>query len=325
MSPRARVLALVSVAAAGAAVLAVGGALVQGGTESRAKGEAHRPTEPPALQLNVYGSGRRADALRAGERAYETGDAAEARRTFESVLRRDPASIEAAVGAAITAWPEGTTERLKDLVAEHPDSALARLDLGFALVAEGKVEAAKQEWREAERRDPDSPAALEAETLLHPEMARGRPFFIPRADPPARIDRLPIEARLATLRRRARAGGASDWILYGSALQRVGRPLSARAAFDRAVQLAPDNLDALVAAAVARFDKDEPAAAFSRLGPLARAHPRSPVVRFHLGYLLLWLRQVDEAKRQLRLAADAGVKTVHGATARRLLARLVER
>ena len=321
VAPRARVLGIVALAAAALAALAVGGAVIQGrGYETQ--GEAHRPTEPPPLELSVFGSGEAAQALRAGERAYERGDAAEALARFASAARSRPRSIEAAVGAAIAAWPDGTTERLRDLAAEHPESGLVRLHLGLVLAAEGDDEGAADAWRDAERIDPDSPAALQAESLLHPEMPRGRPYFIPVARRDPTLDRLPVGERLETLRRRARSGGADAWIAYGAALQRVGRPISARVAFDRAAALAPRSVEARAAAAVARFDKDDPSAAFARLGPLARSNGRSPVVRFHLGYVLLWLRRVDEAKRQLALALETGPRTVHGREAKRLLAVL---
>ena len=322
MSQRARALVLVALAGAALAAIAVGGAVMQGrGYETQ--GEAHAQMEPPALELDVFAGGRAADAIRAGERAYERGDAAEASARFETALRVDPGSIEAAVGAAIAAWPDGTTDRLRELVERHPGSGVARLHLGFALAAEGEVDDARAAWREIERVDPDSPAALEAENLLHPEMPRGRPFFIPTAPSDPALDRLPVEARLAELRRRTRLGSgsrrAAAWIAYGAALQRVGRPVSARVAFDRALALAPASAEAATAAAVARFDKDDPSLAFSRLGPLVRTHGRSPVVRFHLGYLLLWLGQMDEAKRQLRLAREAGPRTARGKDAKRLL------
>jgi hypothetical protein len=58
-----------------------------------------------------------------------------------------------------------------------------------------------------------------------------------------------------------------------------------------------------VAAAVGAFDKADPAIAFGRLGPLARRFPHEPSVRFHLGVLLLWTGRIDEAARQLGLAA----------------------
>ena len=321
MAPRARVLGIVALAAAALAAVAVGGAVIQGrGHEPQ--GEAHRPNEPPALELSVFGSGTAAQALRAGERAYEEGDAAEALARFESAARVRPGSVEAAVGAAIASWPDGTTERLRELAEEHPESGVVRLHLGLALAAEGDEAAARRAWREAERVEPDSPAALQAESLLHPEMPRGRPYFITSAGADPRLDGSSVRERLATLRARTRSGGADAWIAYGAALQRAGRPVSARIAFDRAVALAPRSVAARTAAAVARFDKDDPSAAFGRLGPLARSNGRSPVLRFHLGYVLLWLRQVEEAKRQLALAAEAGRRTVHGREAERLLTRL---
>ena len=320
---RARVIALVTLAALALAAIAVGGAVIQGRAfENDEAGEAHRPAEPPPLQLAVYESGALAEDLRAGERAYETGDAREAADRFDAALRRDPESVEAAVGAAIAAWPDGTTESLRELVETHPESGVARLHLGLAVFAEGDAEGARAAWRIAERVDPDSPAALEAESLLHPDMPRGRPFFVPSRASDVRADRLDVEERLERLRARARADGTDAWIAYGAALQRVGRPLSARLAFDRAVAEDPTSVEARTAAAVARFDKDDPARAFSRLGPLSREHGRSPVVRFHLGYVLLWLGQVEEAKRQLGLAVSAGPRTTHGRDARRLLARL---
>ena len=76
------------------------------------------------------------------------------------------------------------------------------------------------------------------------------------------------------------------------------------------------------AAAVARFDKANPSAAFSRLGPLARRFPRAPTVRFHLGLLLLWMGQVDQAKAQLRQAKTIAPDDPLGREADRFLTRL---
>jgi Flp pilus assembly protein TadD len=94
----------------------------------------------------------------------------------------------------------------------------------------------------------------------------------------------------------------SGRLLYGVALQRLGRPVSARRVFAEALKRAPNDVDALVADAVGRYEKSNPTAAFSRLGPLTRRFPQAATVRFHLGVLLLWQRDVKEAKRQLRLA-----------------------
>jgi Flp pilus assembly protein TadD len=155
-------------------------------------------------------------------------------------------------------------------------------------------------------------------------MAPGRPSFVPAVGLPARLERLPLAKRLADLDRRARTGGARAWLLYGAAHDRLGHRVSARRAYDRAVALDPESVDARTAAAVIRFDKDDPTRAFSRLGPLAGDHPRAAIVRFHLGLLLLWLPNVEEARRQLRLAGQASPETVYGREAKRLLARLAQ-
>jgi tetratricopeptide (TPR) repeat protein len=262
-----------------------------------------------------------ARALRRAERAYDRGDRPAARQQFTALLEQHPESLQAAVGAAITAWPTATVSRLRQLAAEHPRSSLVQLHLGLALYASGDDRGAAAAWRRALEVEPDTPSAVRAEDLLHPEMAPGRPFFYPSFGPRLDLGGAPA-SQLDTLRRVAARGGVRDKILYGVALQRVGRFVSAREAFAAARASAPQSLDAQVADAVGRFTKAAPADSFSRLGPLAEAHPRSPVVRFHLGLLLLWLREVKEARRQLQRAADADRGGFYGKEARALLSRL---
>jgi tetratricopeptide (TPR) repeat protein len=326
MSPRARVAAIVAAVCVLAVGATVAGALVQG---REAGGEVHgqttteavRPERPP-LELAVLDrDDAEARALRAAERAYERNDTAAALRRFRAVLARDPASVEAAVGVAVAGGPTGTTRRLAGIVDEHPTSAVARLNHGLALLADGDPEAAADEWREAERRDPDSPAALRAEDLLNPRSPPGRPqFFL--ADFPRDVERLPAQRRLAELRARAQGGDARSWLALGSALESAGRRVSAQRAYDRALELDRSSLDARVAAALSRFDKDDPSRAFSRLGPLASANPEAPVVRFHLGLMLLWLPDLEGARRQLELAREEAPRGYYGRQARRILARL---
>lgn len=282
MNPRTRARFAVAVVALAAAALAVGAAIVQGRAD-------HDPGEPPPLELNAA-----SPALRAAEAAFERGDRRGARARFEALLERDPGSLEAAVGLAVASWPDGTVERLRGLSEEHPGSGLVRLHLGLALFTQGERAEAEREWAEAERRDPDTPAALRAEDLLHPEMAPGRPFFYP----------------------------ASDRLAEGVALQRAGRPVSALRAFERSLAADPDSLEAQVAVAVASFDKDEPAQAFSRLGPLAGEHPEAEIVRYHLGLVLLWIRALDEAEEQLSRASQGAGS--YARLAQDLLARVEE-
>jgi tetratricopeptide (TPR) repeat protein len=330
MSQRARIAVLVAVLCAVAAAVAIGGALLLG-DDSDAAADASGTTaatgpaepEPPALELAVNDrDDPQARQLRRAEGLYERGQTEEAQRRFERILAADPDSVEAAIGAAITTWPQGTVRALQTLAADHPDSAVARLNLGFALLAEGDLEAAKAAWKDAQEADPDTPAALSAEDLLNPQSPPGRPqFFVD--DYPTDVAGMGIEERIATLTRRAeKSNTPRAWLLLGSTLEQAGHRISARAAYDRAVRLDPESLDAKVAAAVGRFDKDTPSDAFSRLGPLARDNPDAAVVRYHLGLLLLWLAQLDEAREQLQQAKDAEPDGFYGRQAERLLTRL---
>jgi Flp pilus assembly protein TadD len=135
------------------------------------------------------------------------------------------------------------------------------------------------------------------------------------------VTRLAPAAQLAALERNARGHDVRAKLLYGLALQRLERPLSARRQYSAAARLAPRNPEALVADAVGRFDKAHPERAFSRLGPLTRRFPRAATVRFHLGVLLLWLGQLKEARRQLNAAA-AMADSPLAREAKRLLTRL---
>jgi tetratricopeptide (TPR) repeat protein len=316
VSPRTRIRLIVGGLALVAAAVVAGVALI-------GRGDGSPGEKPPVLELSVLlGDDSEAQALRAAERSYDSGRTDDARAQFAALLRDHPESLEAAVGAAVSAWPDGTLERLRELEASHPESALVHLHLGLALYAEGQQDEAAAEWREAVEVEPDSQSAVRAGDVLHPDMAPGLPSFFTTLEPPPRLTGKSPQEQLDELEAAARGGGADEWILYGTALQRVGKPISARAAFDRALELAPDRLDAKVAAAVGRFDKDDPSAAFSRLGPLARDDPDSALVRFHLGVLLLWIRDVQDARAQLEKAAATMPVSLYSREAKSLLSRL---
>jgi tetratricopeptide (TPR) repeat protein len=316
VSPRTRIRLIVGGLALVAAAVVAGVALI-------GRGDGSPGEKPPVLELSVLlGDDSEAQALRAAERSYDSGRTDDARAQFAALLRDHPESLEAAVGAAVSAWPDGTLERLRELEASHPDSALVHLHLGLALYAEGRQDEAAAEWRKAVEVEPDSESAVRAGDVLHPDMAPGLPSFFTTLEPPPGLTGKSPQEQLDELEAAARGGGADQWILYGTALQRVGKPISARAAFDRALELAPDRLDAKVAAAVGRFGKDDPSAAFSRLGPLARDNPDSALVRFHLGVLLLWIRDVQDARAQLEKAAATMPVSLYSREAKSLLSRL---
>jgi predicted Zn-dependent protease len=209
-----------------------------------------------------------------------------------------PRPLATDVRMALRAWPNGTIPRLQRLASANPRSGLVRVNLGLALFWARRNAAAVASWRDAARVDPDSPSAIRAGDLLHPGSPPGLPFFVPSGRVDARLGR-------------------------GLAFQRDGRPVSAERAFAGAARAAPDDPQTLVAAAVSRFRKDDPARAFSRIGPLADRFPHSQTVRFHLGLLSIWIGDFREAKRQLELARDEGPQTKLGREAKTLLASLV--
>lgn len=326
MSSRQRILAVVAVCAVAAGATAGTVAWVgRGATTPAAAEESAREGAPPLALDVLVEDAAEATELQRAIRLYQDGRRGEARSAFERVLERDPESLYAAVGVALSRWPDGTLADLGRLASAHPESALVRLHQGLALFWLRQDAAAKAAWQEAETVEPDSAAALRAESLLHPEMPQARPFFVPGAAlGPDIADLQPLQ-QLAALEARAKAEGTAEaWILYGVALQRAGRPVSAVAAFDRAVEADPESAEAQAGAAVARFDKDDPSRTFSRLGPLSQRFPDAAVVRFHLGLCLLWLSDVAGAREQLEQAAQDEPQSIWGQEAARLLERLEE-
>jgi tetratricopeptide (TPR) repeat protein len=314
VTSRARLYAVVAASALAAAGLTVGITLAtRTPTPKRPAGQAGSP--PLVLDLGVR-TDREARALRRAANLYNGGKHGQAVRIFN----RYP-SLEAEVGAALASWPGGF-DRLASLVRAHPRSAVAQLHYGLGLYWRGDVPEAKAAWRAARKAQPDTSYAQRAEDLLYPRFPRGLPTFVPSFTAPAILDRLSPPKQLAYLERLAAAGGVRGKLLYGVALQRLGREVSALREFEEATALAPRDPEPQVAAAVARFDKADPSRTFSRLGPLAQRFPRSQSVRFHLGLCLLWLGSVAQAKQELRLARGLGSRTPLGIEARRFLTQL---
>jgi Flp pilus assembly protein TadD len=214
----------------------------------------------------------------------------------------DPTALpEVARGVreALAAWPAGTVRRLRILAARYPDSGLVRLELGVALALSGQGEDAARAWRDAERVQPDSPSAVRAQDLRYPNTPPGLPPFVPTF-------------RTAGDERRLH-------LLRGIRFQQALRPLAAEREFAAAAKAAPNDPEALTALAVGLYDKDRPARAFSRLGPLVRRFPRAQTVRFHLGLLLIYFGDAARARKELALARAEGPETPLGKRAQRLL------
>lgn len=323
MSARVRVLAVVALAAVAAVAATVGGTLLQTrGETATVPGAVSKPRAGAPLLLLDFGVRDDAEAkeLARAQALYSKGRRAEAEAIFS---RYD--SLEAKLGAAFARWPAGSLDAVKRLVAAHPGSSLAELELGWALYWSGRNADAVAAWRRAETLQPDSPAAVDAQTALHPEMIPDLPYIVTgRSFPPA-LTNLPAAAQLRALAGAAARPDAEAKLRYGVFLWNLRRPVSAERQLAAAAKLAPHDPVVRTAAAVAAFSKENPVRAFGRLGPLTGEFPRAAVVRFHLGLLLLWTRKVQKADRQLRLAVAADPTSVYATQAKTLIRALARR
>ena len=266
----------------------------------------------PPLELDFgLRTDAQARALARAETLYNDHHAAAAAKIF---ARYD--SLEAQIGSAFAAWPRHGLDTLKRIVAAHPGSALAELHLGLAYYWSGRDADAAVAFKRTETLEPDTPYALSAASILHPNMPRQPlPLFVPSSPQPD-------VTTVTALRARAAGHDVVARIYYGLALQRLGRAISAERAFAAAAAIAPDDPEALAAAAVGRFSKEHPARAFAQLGPLAQRFPHAAVVRFHLGYLLLWIGARKQAAKELKLARADAPGSVYARYATTLLAAL---
>jgi tetratricopeptide (TPR) repeat protein len=312
VSRRLRIALVAAVALAAASGVALGAVLVRGGEE-----DADRPSGVPPFVVDLgVRTDPEASALRRAAQAHGRGPRQRAAR-----ILAPQASLQARVGAALATWPDGSRARLEQLARANPASGAVLFHLGLARYWEGDREGAVDVWRTTRTRAPNSAYGIRATDLLFRRFPPGLPSFIPSFRADRSVTRLAPAAQLAALERNARGRDVRAKLLYGLALQRLERPISARRQYSAAARLEPENPEALVADAVGRFDKAHPERAFSRLGPLTRRFPRAATVRFHLGVLLLWLGQLEGARQQLNAAADR-TNSPLAREAKRLLTRL---
>ena len=315
MGARARVLAIVAIAAALAAAAVVGVTLLQTrGDKTTAAGAVTKPRAGvPSLWLDF---GVRDDAetraLTGASRLLADGRLRAAAAVFGRYH-----SVPAQIGAAFARWHDGGLDAVKRVVAAHPDSPVAQFHLGMAYLWSGRVADAVSTWQRLDARHPDAPESVEAENLLYPDLAPGLPLLVT----PLTLPSAPTAAaQLRLLARDASHPDANAKLRYGTALWRLDRRVSAERQFAAAARLAPHDPLALTLAAVGLFSKRDPVRAFSRLGPLTGVFPRAAVVRLHLGLLLVWTRRPAKGEQQLRLAVRDEPRSVYAVVARKILA-----
>jgi predicted Zn-dependent protease len=225
--------------------------------------------------------------------------------------------VQAQIGAAFAKWPDLDT--VEGIAAHHPDSAVAQLHLGLALIYARRDADAAKTLRSVVAKFPDSPAAVDAESFLYGRDVPGLPYIVVDAPVPQAPT---LAQQVAIAARNAKRGGAQAQLVYGVMLWKLQHRISASRWLDAAARRDPSPVT-LTAAAVSSFTKRDPTAAFARLGPLTGRYPNAPVVRFHLGLLLLWTHQVRKARAQLQIVAASHPDSLYGNQARKLLSALV--
>jgi len=207
----------------------------------------------------------------------------------------------AEIRAAMAQSAKRAALALEPVEQDAPKDPAVQFNYGVALFCAGYLNEAEQAFRAAKQAGRDTFYEMRADEFLHPQ------FFVPQ-------DGLyPI----------FEPTGSDPLLARGVVLQRGGHQHSAERLYARAARLRPGSDEALVAAAVGRFDEDNLSASFSRLGPLVRRFPHSQTVRYHLGLLLAWTGQRAQAIQEFRLARAAGPKTTLGREANTFLGGLV--
>jgi len=310
VAPRTRVYATVLAAA----VLAAGGVVAVTWLQARGEstaGATLKPRQgiPPLLFDFGLRNDREAQDLARGASLLKAGKRAQAQALFARYH-----DVQAQLGSAFARWPD--LDDVERIAAQHPDSAVAQLHLGLALVYMGRDRDAAATLKRVETQFADSPSSVDAENLLYSGDFPGLPYLIvPVAVPSAPT----LAQQVAIAARAARSGDAQAKLRYGVMLWRLQHRVSARRWLDAAAKRDP-SAETLTAAAVSAFTKRNPVAAFGRLGPLTGRYPDAPVVRFHLGILLLWTHQLAKAKTQLHVVATSHPDSLYGKEAQKLLA-----
>jgi tetratricopeptide (TPR) repeat protein len=221
-------------------------------------------------------------------------------RTTPLIASGVPTSRAGAVRAAFALPGKRAALALEPVAQAAPKDPVVQFNYGVALFCAGYVDEAAQAFRTAKTVGRDTIYEMRADEVLHPQ------YFTP-------TDGLyPVFQQTRPNR----------LLAQGVLLQREGHQHSAERLYLRAARRQPKSDEAQVAAAVGRFDEDNLVASFSRLGPLVKRFPKSQSVRFHLGLLLAWTGQRDEAVRQFRLARALDPSTELGREAAAFLNRL---
>jgi tetratricopeptide (TPR) repeat protein len=225
-----------------------------------------------------------------------TPDQLQPQRGRPPVPKTFPSPASAAMSRAFASWPKGSVPTMVRLARLHPKDPVVQFYTGVALYWAGYGADAAQALQRTKNVGRDTIWEQNADDFLYPQYLQGVPIFTPQ-------ERNPL-------------------LLEGSQLQQRGHQHSAERLYQRAARAAPKDAEAQVAAAVGLFAKDNLAASFSRLGPLAERFPRSQIVPYYLGLMLGWIGERDAAVAQFRKVVQLGRSTSLGRQALAFLSKV---
>lgn len=335
--PRGRLLVAVAVAVAVAGIVVALALLATGGDEPKASPAATRaattkplpgvpqlvvelPADAPSDPAERVAWARDRVAAEPGAEAALLLAAAESAAGDRAAATAALAGVEtpdADAARALLAYdrdaPEPAIAALARLHDAEPDNGLIGFAYGAALLWSGQRARGEDVLRAVRDAAPESFHGIAADNLVHPSAPPGYPPFVTAVPVPDR----PLAALLAAAR--AAPADAQAQIDAGAALLAAGRRLDAADAFDAALQADPSALEAKVGRIIATYGKDHPERSFGQMGPLVRDNPSDPSPRLHLALMLLWIKDLDTARAELRQVANADPNGRLGAVAQRFL------
>jgi hypothetical protein len=311
---RRRLLIVVAIALAVGLAAAVGVVLgTRGGGSAAATtgGGSCRPLSgAPPLALQLPG-----DVAPIGSQAV----ARAARRLLS------PGDVRIAVARAVLAYPSrGGDATLRTLHGLDQAQPVVRLYEGLTELWAGHCGQAVSALRQVRTSDMYGFYGTIADNTLHaPGQRANYPIYVPpRGTPTGSLAHLQALVK-------AHPDQGSDWLGLAYEEQRqwlkhrlAPYRLAAQAAARRALQADPTGVSPRVAVAVLTYDKDNPAASFSVLGPLVQQASDPTEIRFHLGELLYWLNQDTDAVAQWRQVVDDSPHSIYGRTAATLMSQI---
>jgi tetratricopeptide (TPR) repeat protein len=193
----------------------------------------------------------------------------------------------AEVRAALALPAKKAALALEPVAQDAPKDPVVQFNYGVALFCAGYLNEADQAFRAAKTVGRDTFYEMRADEILHPQYFAPKDGLYPVFQP----------------------SDSDPLLLRGVVQQRQGHQHSAERLYRQAAKQRPNDDESQVAAAIGLFDEDNLSASFSRLGPLVKRFPNSQSVRYHLGLLLAWTGQRDQAITEFRLARSLGPRT----------------